>query len=186
MLDTSYLEPVKKIKFFLIAFIVFLILAEIVCRVVTQNRFAPYQTNLKVQGEGRFSNDPSMIWGNNPYYLEYEERYQYNEYGIKSEPGKVKMPEKKKDDFWIFLFGSSTMAGKGSARHRGFLNITGVAEHESPNTIEFYLLALLQKSFPDKNIRVFNASVDMQTMAQTIYNYERLRHLKPDWVVSMN
>ena len=84
MLDTSYLEPVKKIKFFLIAFIVFLILAEIVCRVVTQNRFAPYQTNLKVQGEGRFSNDPSMIWGNNPYYLEYEERYQYNEYGIKS------------------------------------------------------------------------------------------------------
>jgi hypothetical protein len=53
------------------------------------------------------------------------------------------MPEKKKDDFWIFLFGSSTMAGKGSTRNRGFLNITGVAEHESPNTIEFYLLALL-------------------------------------------
>ena len=127
-----------------------------------------------------------MIWGNTPGYLGYSGRFQYNEYGIKSEPGKHKMPEKKKDDFWVFLFGSSAMAGKGSARHRGFLNITGVAEHDFSNTIEFYLQSLLKESFPDKNVRVFNASVGSHTMAQTISNYERLRHLNPDWVISMN
>jgi len=127
-----------------------------------------------------------MVWGNRPYYLEYAKRYQYNEYGIKSYPGMVKMPEKKKNDFWVFLFGGSAMAGKGSDRSQGYLNITGVTEHNLPDTIEYHLQILLQKFFVDKNVSVFNASVAMHTVAQSMTNYERLRHLKPDWVVSMD
>ena len=93
---------------------------------------------------------------------------------------------RKKNDFWVFLFGGSAMAGKGSDRSQGYLNITGVTEHNPPDTIEYHLQKLLQKFFVDKNVSVFNASVAMHSVAQSMTNYERLRHLNPDWVVSMD
>ncbi len=183
---TPKLSLRKTIIFAFIPLIFLSIIVEIVCRITTFYRFSPFQTNIVIQGEGRFSNDPTMIWGNTPYYLDYDQRYQYNEYGIKSEPGKIKMPKKKENDFWIFLFGGSAMAGKGSHRGAGYLKITGVTEHKLSNTIEHHLQDRLQNSFPNKKVKVFNASVAMHSVAQSNANYERLRHLKPDWVVSMD
>lgn len=184
--NASHFRLRKNIVFALIPLVSLLIIIEVVCRVIVDGRFTPYQTNIEVQGASRYSDDPTMVWGNRPYYLEYAKRYQYNEYGIKSYPGTVKMPEKKKNDFWVFLFGGSAMAGKGSDRSQGYLNITGVTEHNPPDTIEYHLQKLLQKFFVDKNVSVFNASVAMHSVAQSMTNYERLRHLNPDWVVSMD
>jgi hypothetical protein len=176
----------KTIIFALLPLIFFTFAVEIVCRIITFNRFSPYQTNIEIQGEGRFSNDSTMIWGNSPYYLEYDKRYQYDEFGIKSEPGEIKMPKKKENELRVFLFGGSTMAGKGSQRGLGFLKITGVTEHKTADTIEQHLQEQLQKSFSDKKVKVFNASVAMHSVAQSSANYERLKHLKPDWVISMD
>ena len=137
--NVSHFRLRKTIIFALIPLVTFLILIEVVCRVIAYDRFAPYQTNIEIPGASRYSDDPTMVWGNRPYYLEYAKRYQYNEYGIKSYPGMIKMPEKKKNDFWVFLFWGSAMAGKGSDRSQGYLNITGVTEHNPPNTIEYHL-----------------------------------------------
>jgi hypothetical protein len=184
--NTSKMSLRKNIIFALVPLFFFSLVVVIICRIITFNRFARHQTNIAIQGEGRYSNDPTMIWGNAPYYLEYDQRYQYNEFGIKSEPGKVKMPGKKENDFWVFLLGGSAMAGKGSHRGAGYLKITGVVEHNISDTIEHHLQKQLQNSFPDKRVRVFNASVAMHSVTQSDANYERLRHLKPDWVVSMD
>jgi hypothetical protein len=185
-LSTPKLSFRKTIFFAFIPIIFLFISVEIVCRIIVFYRFSPFETNIAIQGDGRFSNDPTMIWGNTPYYLNYDQSYQYNELGIKSEPGKIKIPEKNKNDFRVFLFGGSAMAGKGSQRGAGYLKIIGVTEHKLYNTIEHHLQERLQKSFPQKRVKVFNASVAMHSVAQSNANYERLRHLKPDWVVSMD
>ena len=97
--NVSHFSLRKTMIFALIPLVSLLIIAEVVCRVIAYDRFASYQTNIEIQGASRYSDDPTMVWGNRPYYLEYAKRYQYNEYGIKSPPDMVKMPEKKKNDF---------------------------------------------------------------------------------------
>jgi len=176
----------KKIVFFLIPLFVFLLLLELSARYLCHKRFAKYHTSISVQGNSRWDRDSLTVWKNREGYLENDNSSQYNEYGMRVKSGELKMPVKKKNDFWVFFFGGSAIAGMGSNQDGQWLKITGVSAHSIENSIDGQLEKILQKAMPDKNVRVFNAAISAANITQSRLNYEKLRHLKPDWVVSMD
>jgi hypothetical protein len=78
------------------------------------------------------------------------------------------------------------MAGAGANIGGGFSKLTGVEESSFSAGIDGFLQAKLQKDMPDKNVKVYNGAVVVQSVVQSRLSYERVRHLKPDWVVSMD
>jgi len=90
-----------------------IILIEIICRIIVWVEWSPYHTNLTIQGNARWISDSTSYWTNRPFFLEYDHSSQYNEIGMRVRAKDVFMPEKKENDFWVFLFGASAMAGMG-------------------------------------------------------------------------
>lgn len=176
----------KKIVFALIPLLIFLLVTELVCRWIVFNQLSPYHTDFGVQANLRVEEYPLTIWGNRRFYLNPGLGFQYNEYGMRAMPGDVYMPVKGDNDFWVFLFGGSAIAGGGSNINGGFIKITGAEESSFSEGIDGFLQAELQASMPDKNVKVFNAAVFVQSVVQSRLNYERVRHLNPDWVISMD
>ena len=139
-----------------------------------------------IQGNSRWVADSNLVWTNRPFYLEYDKRSQYNELGMRVSAGDVFMPPQKKNEFWVFLFGGSAMAGMGSNKDGEWIDITGVGDHTIDESIDGYLLEYLQKALPNKKVRVFNTAVSGHTSYQSFIRYKLLKKYKPDWVVSMD
>jgi len=163
-----------------------LLIIELVSRLIVYNQFKDYHTNLAIQGKSRWVNDSVLHWTNRPFFLEYNLSAQYNELGMRVEPGDVFMPQKEENDFWVFLFGGSAMAGMGSNQNGEWYGITGVNDHSIDKSIDGYLQKILQDQMPDKNVRVFNAAVSMHGVSQSFRRYKLLASYKPDWVISMD
>ncbi len=177
----------KKIFIATLPLLVMFLITEGICRWVAHRRFYTYGTGISIQGNSRWADHPVMIWTNRPGYMDYDGLVQYNEYGMRMQPGEgIRMPPKGPSDYWVFLFGGSTMAGKGSNPTGDYLKITGITTHDMAHSIGGYLQERLQKAKPDHNVRVFNAATVSHAVFQSRLNYECSRHLKPDFVVSMD
>lgn len=176
----------KKLIFSIITLLLIFSFLEIISRLVCMVRFRQLGTNISIQGDSRWESHNLLIWGNRPRYLEYDHSSQYNEYGMRVKPGEIQMPKKQANDFWVFLFGGSAMYGIGSTENGDWLKISGVALHDIPHSIDGILEKILQKAMPDKKVRVFNAATASYTIFQSRLNYERLKHLHPDWIISMD
>lgn len=186
MTDKKKLSLWKKLLFSLVPILIFILFLELGARVVCHARFSKYNTSIDIQGDSRWRRDPLTTWKNNEGYLEYDNSSQYNEYGMRVRPGEFKMPEKGPDDFWVFLFGGSAIAGMGSNQDGQWLNITGIPTHSIADSIDGQLEKILKKAMPDKKVKVFNAAISAGNIIQSRMNYEKLKFLKPDWVISMD
>lgn len=176
----------KYCLFSLVPLVVLLLIGEGISRVVCSNNFEKYKTSIAVQGDSAFANSLFTVWTNRPYYLYPDLSFSYNEYGMRVPPGDVTFPRKGKDDFYVFLLGGSAMAGMGSNLNGDWVRITGVGTHPIPEAIDGYLEKKLQQAMPDKRVKVFNAAVASHTLVQTRLQYDLLKHLNPDWIVSMD
>jgi lysophospholipase L1-like esterase len=179
--------PKRKLFLYSIfAIIAFFIFLEFIFRLICYFEFSPFHTNYSIQGNSRWISDSDLVWTNRPFYLEYDKHSQYNELGIRVEAGDVFMPVKKEDDFWVFLFGGSAMAGMGSNKDGDWIDITGVNDHPINQSIDGYLRNYLQKAMPHKKVRVFNTAVSGHTIYQSFIHYQLLCKHKPDWIISMD
>ncbi len=177
----------KKLFFSLFILGILFLFTEWISQRICHARFTLHHTKIGIQGNSRWIDDPVLIWSNRPFYLEFDQSSQYNDHGMRVATGDVFMPPKTKEDFWVFLLGGSAMAGMGSAQGGDWLKITGISTHSIENSIDGQLEEILQKALPQKKVRVFNASVASSTLIQSKLRYEYiLRHLKPDWVISMD
>ena len=179
----NYFNVLKKITLVTVGF---LIILEIVFRIILYIDFSPFQTHFSIQGTYRWINHPKLVWDNRPFYLDYSRKNQYNEIGFKTVPKDVFMPEKSEDDFWVFLFGGSTMAGMGANKDKDWFAISEADDHTQEISIEGHLEKILQRKMPDKKVRVFNAAVSMYTVHQVFEKYKLLEKYNPDWIISMD
>ncbi len=143
----------KIILYSTITTIVFFIFVELIFRVISWFMYAPYHTNLSIQGNTRLVEDSVLYWNNRPFYLEYNNDEQYNELGMRVKAGEIFMPEKKERDFWIFLLGASAMYGMGSNLNGEWLDITNIYNHSIQNSIGGFLENSLQKNYLTKKSR---------------------------------
>ena len=174
------------ISFQIFVVLVFFIVIELGSRVIAYFKFEKYSTSISTQGNSRWSSHDSTVWMNRPGYLEYDKSSQYNEYGFRVKTGEFKMPKKMENDFWVFLFGGSAVAGMGSNQNGDWIKITGIATHSPDSSIDGKLEKILQNKLKTKKVKVFNAAVASHTVFQSMQNYNRLKMLKPDWVISMD
>lgn len=152
-----------------------------------QRRFSAHATDLHVQGNARWQDDPAAGWRNRARYLEYDGSSQYSDTGARVRPGQVALPPRSAGDLWIVLLGGSAMAGVGSAQTGEWLRMTGIGVHPIEDAIDGQLEALLQARLPGRTVRVFNHAVAWYTLTQCRALYrERLAVLRPDFVVALN
>lgn len=182
----SRLSRGRKLLFVAIINLVLLLVLELLARGVCSYRFSGAGTDISIQGGGRWIAHPVLIWDNRPGYLVYGGDAQFNELGMRVRTGEIAMPGKGANDFWVFLLGGSSMFGMGAAREHDFARISGVGDHPIAQSIHGFLEKALQDAMPGKKVRVFNAAVASHTLVQSRLKYELLRHLAPDWVVSMD
>lgn len=176
----------RKILYALLPTLLLLSILEVSSRLVCKSRFAPYRTNISIQGNSRWAAEPALIWTNRPRYLEYDRSSQYNEHGMRVEPGEIELPPARADELRVFCLGGSTMAGVGSSQEGDWLKMTGLSSHPVADSIDGHLERILQDSFPGRNVRVYNAAVSGFALAQSHLMYERLKHLEPDWIISLD
>lgn len=177
----------KLLAFSFITVLLILLLLELVFRIVFAVEYKGYHTSVYVQGNTLQMSDNSLIFRNRPFYLDYNKTYQFNEEGMRSVAGDVRMPVKTADDFWVFLFGGSAMEGSGSNKDGEWLDITGITDHAPQATIAALLQQQLQRQLPMKKVRVFNAANTGYAIYQSRLRYEALAiKYEMDWVVSMD
>ena len=150
---TNRWSAIKFLLFTFIVLIIALILIEGTCRLIVWLKFSPYHTNLFIQSHARWISNPQTIWANRPFYLEDARNGQYNEVGMRVKLGDVFMPHKTQDDFWVFLFGGSAMAGMGSNKGGDWIRITGTYDHPIEESIDGYLQKMLQSKIKNKRVR---------------------------------
>ena len=177
----------KLLAYSLIVCILILLLIEFVFRILFWSEIKGYHSTVFIQGNTIQMEDSTLVFRNRPFYLDYYRRFQYNEAGMRSKPTDVWMPEKDSSDYWIFLFGGSSMEGMGSNKDGEWLDITGVGDYSWNENIAFYLQQLLQEKMPGKKVRVFNTANTSYTVEQSYLRYLQLSSLyKMDWVISMD
>ncbi|MEI6021218.1 MAG: SGNH/GDSL hydrolase family protein [Bacteroidota bacterium] len=186
MKKTSHWSGKKLILFSLISISLALLIVELICRGVFWLQYGKYHTTLAVQWNPRWISDTNLIWTNRPYYLESTHHFQHNEVGMRVKRGDVIMPVKQENDYWVFLFGGSAMAGMGSNKDGEWLKITGVYDHPINESIDGYLEKMLQSHLKNKRVRVFNAAVSGHSIYQSRLRYLSLKKYKPDWIISMD
>jgi len=177
----------KLIKFSILTCFITLLILEIFSRIVFAIQYRRLHTSLFIQGNTIQMSDSTLVFRNRPLYVNKRIGFQYNEEGMKVKPGDVQMPQKKENDFWVFLFGASAMEGMGSNQDGAWLDITGVEDYPPDQTIAAYLQEILQQNMPGKNVRVFNAANSSFTLQQSRLRYQQLTaKYKMDWVISMD
>ena len=176
----------RRVVYSLLPAILLLLVLEASARFICRSRFEPYQTDIRTQGDSRWVSHPTLIWTNRPRYLEYDKSSQYNEYGMRTRPGEVRLPQREPGEIWVFCLGGSAMAGVGSSQEGDWLKISGVPTHPIADSIDGYLESMLQEALSERKVRVFNASVSGHSVLQSRLRYEELRHLNPDWIISMD
>jgi hypothetical protein len=164
-----------------------LLLAELISRLLFVPQIKAYHSTVFIQGNTLQMDDSLLIFRNRPFYLDYQYRFQHNEQGMRSKPGDVWMPQKKPGDYWVFLFGGSSMEGMGSNKDGEWLDITGVTDYAYNETIAHYLQAALQEKMNNRKVTVFNAANTSFTIEQSYWRYQQLQSLyEMDWVVSLD
>ena len=144
-------------------------------------------TTLYIQGSSLQMDDSTLLFRNRPFQLDFLQKFQHNEEGMRSAPGDVFMPEKKNNDYWVFLFGASAMEGMGSNKDGEWMDITGRTDYPWNETIAFYLENYLKENIKDRNVRVFNAANTSYTIEQSLKRYEILSaKYRIDYVVTMD
>ena len=177
----------KLFAYSLIVCLLILFLTELIFRILFWSEIKGYNSTIYIQGNTIQMEDSSLVFRNRPFYLDYYRRFQYNEEGMRSKPADVWMPKKTSKDFWVFLFGGSSMEGMGSNKDGEWLDITGVGDYPWNENIAYYLQQLLQEKMPDKKVTVFNAANTSYTIQQSYLRYLQLSSLyKMDWVISMD
>src|SRR5574343_754244 len=145
------------------------------------------QTSLAIQGSSLQMEDEKLIFRNRPFYLDFQQKFQHNEEGMRVAPGDVRMPVKTEQDYWVFLFGASAMEGMGSNKDGEWMDITGQADYPWNETIAYYLQTYLQEMLPGKKVRVFNAANTSYTIEQSLERYKELSATyQMDFVISMD
>lgn len=174
--------------YLLILTIALVLVLEGIARVGLYLYFSPYSTNHENQSYSYFAADSATIYGNRPFYLELNHQFQFNELGAKVLPKDVWMPQKKADDYWVFLFGGSSMAGMGANQYGGeWFDITGVLDHPVDETIGYYLEEYLSEKMPDKHVKVFNFAISGAGIYQSRQKYlQVIQQYQPDFVISMD
>jgi len=170
-----------------ISVIIFFIFFECLFRIIFSIKNYGFHNTVHIQGNTLQVSDDTLVFKNRAYYLDYKNKYQFNEEGMKSAPGDEFITVKMPQDYWVLLTGASAMEGMGSNRNGDWLDITGIEDHPYNKSISYYLQELLQKGMPDKKIKVFNAAFSSSTIYQSYWRYMLLaKKLKPDWVISMD
>lgn len=164
-----------------------LLVLEIICRIAFAAEYKNYHTSLYIQGNTLQVSDSALVFRNRPFYLDYYKRHQFNEEGMRVPPRQVHMPQKKPNDYWVFLFGGSAMEGTGSNKDGEWLDIAGVIDYKPEETIAGFLEKKLQEKMPSKNVRVFNAANSGFALWQSMERYKQLAgKYQMDWVISMD
>jgi hypothetical protein len=177
----------KKILFSFITLCIFLLLIELVFRIIFYFNYNKYDTSLSIQGNSLQMADDTLVFRNRPCYLDKKKSYQFNSEGFKSAAGEVQMPEKGPGDFWVFLFGASAMEGMGSNKDGEWLDITGVRDYSYAESPVFQLQQHLQLKMPNRKVRVFCAANSGFSVYQSMLQYQRLKKkYKIDWVISLD
>lgn len=144
-------------------------------------------TSLYIQGSSLQMEDSTLIFRNRPFQLDFLSKFQHNEEGMRSAPGAVFMPEKKNNDYWVFLLGASAMEGMGSNKDGEWMDITGRTDYPWNETISFYLEEYLKQHIKDRKVRVFNAANTSYTIEQSRIRYEMLAaKYRIDYMVTMD
>ena len=186
-MNTAKWSKKKLIAFSIITLLFIFLVIEIIFRVIFFIQYKNYHTSVYTQGNTIQKSDTGLIFMNRPFYLDFEKKHQYNEVGMKSEPGEVFMPEKKEDDFWVFLLGGSAMEGMGSNKNGEWFDITGAEDYPANQTIASILEKKLQVAMPSKQVKVFNAANSAYCISQVIKRYQKLNtKYKADWIVSLD
>jgi hypothetical protein len=185
--QTTKWKKVKLFKFAIITILLILVLLEISFRVVFFFQNNHLHNSISIQGSPLQIPDDTLIFKNSPFYLDYYNRFQHNEEGMKSAPGDEFIPLKKPGDFWVLLTGGSAMEGMGSNRNGDWFDITGVDDHPYNLSISAYLQKKLQDQMPGRKVKVFNGAFSSSVLFQSYRRYLQLeKKLKPDWVISMD
>lgn len=181
--------PKKKLLLFsVLTFVLFFVLAEIVCRVGFYFRNHSYHTTVYIQGSPLKTADSLLVYGNTPYYLDYDHNFQYSAAGMKSAPGDVDpiVPRSAKT-FRVLLTGASAMEGMGSNKNGEWMDITGVTDYPWNKSIAWYLQRCLQDSMPGTKVEVFNAACSGYQAWQSFARWQSLQErVQPNWVISMD
>ncbi len=186
MKKTKNWSTKKLVLFSIISILLALFVVELTCRAIFWLQYGQHHTTLTVQWQPRWISDTNLIWTNRPLYMESRQQFQYNEVGMRVRLGDVRMPVKQKNDFWVFLFGGSAMAGMGSNKDGDWIKITGVYDHSIDESIDGYLEKILQAKMKGKRVLVFNAAVSGHSTYQSHLRYHLLKTFKPDWIISMD
>jgi hypothetical protein len=161
--------------------------AEVVSRIVCWRRFSPVHSGVRIQGDSRWRDHPTLLWSNRPFYLEHDGSAQYDEFGQRVKPGNVLLPPKKPGELRVLCLGGSVMAGVGSSQQGDWLKITGISTHPIEDSIDGLLEAILQQALPGTEVSVYNAAVASFAIDQSRLQYQLLRdEVDPDWVVSLD
>lgn len=178
----------KLLKFSLFSIVLFLLAAEGISRIIFYFKFRGLHTSVYIQGSPLQEEDTNTVYNNRAYYVDYEKRFQYNEKGMRSLCGDFRLPARKgKNDLWIMLMGGSAMEGMGSNKEGDWYDITNIPDHPYAENIAFYLQSILQKKYPSRSVRVFNAAVSGFTIDQGFLKYQSLSTgYDFDWVISMD
>ena len=175
------------LKFSAVTVLLVLLLAEGIARLLFYVKYHGLGTSVFIQGSPLQEQDEATVYNNRAYYVDFEKQWQYNELGMKSRCGDFGMPEKKGNELWILLLGGSAMEGMGSNKEGEWLDITGVTDHPYSATIAYYLQDNLQRSYPERKVRVFSGAVSGFTLEQAISKYRELAgRYEFDWVISMD
>lgn len=177
----------KLLLFTFITFFIIFSICEVTARVFFHFKYKGCNTSVAVQGSPLQKADSLLTFMNRPYYTDYDLKYQFNELGMKGQPGNAKMPVKKPGDYWVFLFGASAMEGMGSNKTGAWLDITGVDDYPWNESLAFLLQQNLQAAMPDKRVTVFCAANSMYSIHQSIKKFESLSNqFAMDYVISLD
>ena len=184
---TAGWSRLKLAKFSFFVFALFFVALEIIFRILFFTSNHNLHTSVGIQGAALRTPDKILVWKNQPFYVDYDHRFQFNEEGMKSQVGDVLIPEKQSNDFWVLLTGASAMEGMGSNKNGEWLDITGTEDYPYNETIGYYLQQILQAQMPAKKVKVFNAACSSYFIFQSYYRWKTLsKKINPDWVISMD
>jgi hypothetical protein len=177
----------KLLRYAAVTMVLLLLLAEGIGRVVFFFRFRGLGTSVYVQGSPIQEADTVTVYNNRAFYVDFGKGFQYNELGMKSSCGDYRMPVKSSGDLWVLLLGGSAMEGMGSNKDGAWFDMTNISDHPYGETIASFLEVGLQRKFPGKRVRVFNAAVSGFTLEQGMARYKSLsKRYDFDWVISMD
>src|ERR1700755_749879 len=107
----------RLLGFSLILIIIFIMILELVFRIIFFFKYRELNTTVSIQGSPLQQSDSLLVFKNTAFYVDYDRKFQNNEEGMKSRVGDEFIDNKQPGDFRILLTGGSAMEGMGSNRN---------------------------------------------------------------------